>query len=236
MLDELASTSAFSDKTLHADFSLSPPRSKSSILKSLFESLPALDAAYLTQIILKDLRPILYAPPVASTSRALLEYNTNSKSALTKEQFMKTWDPSGSMLKMYRTRANITEAALCFEAGGAIAHPRPRWGVPVEVRSLKNVVTRQLTQIIRRYRNLQRAGVRSMHSMFSGQVALSGRKPSMMASVHRFMYDFAVKVIHKSQFSVRARGTRRWTALQYTRMFFYLAMFPIHALSTSWKA
>lgn len=46
---------------------------------------------------------------------------------------MKTWDPSGSMLKMYRTRANITEAALCFEAGGAIAHPRPRWGVPVEI-------------------------------------------------------------------------------------------------------
>lgn len=133
LLDELASTSAFSDKTLHADCSPSPPRSKSSILKSLFESLPALDAAYLTQIILKDLRPILYAPPVASTSRALLEYNTNSKSVLTKEQFMKTWDPSGSMLKMYRTRANITEAALCFEAGGAIAHPRPRWGVPVEI-------------------------------------------------------------------------------------------------------
>lgn len=133
LLDELASTSAFSDKTFHADCSLSPPRSKSSILKSLFESLPALDAAYLTQIILKDLRPILYAPPVASTSRALLEYNTNSKSVLTKEQFMKTWDPSGSMLKMYRTRANITEAALCFEAGGAIAHPRPRWGVPVEI-------------------------------------------------------------------------------------------------------
>ncbi|KAG1831225.1 DNA ligase/mRNA capping enzyme [Suillus variegatus] len=133
LLDELASTSAFSDKTLHAVHSLSPPRSKSAILRSLFESLPALDAAYLTQIILKDLRPILYAPPVASTSRALLDYNTNSKSVLTKEQFMKTWDPSGSMLKMYKKRANITEAALCFEAGGAISHPRPRWGIPVEI-------------------------------------------------------------------------------------------------------
>lgn len=133
LLDELASTSAFSDKSLHAAHSLSPARSKSAILRSLFESLPALDAAYLTQIILKDLRPILYAPPVASTSRALLEYNTNSKLVLTMEQFMKAWDPSGSMLKMYKTRANITEAALCFEAGGAISHPRPRWGVPVEL-------------------------------------------------------------------------------------------------------
>ncbi|KAG1741125.1 DNA ligase/mRNA capping enzyme [Suillus lakei] len=133
LLDELASTSVFSDKALHAAPSVSPQRSKSAILRSLFESLPALDAAYLTQIILKDLRPILYAPPVASTSHALLEYNTNSKSVLTKEQFMKTWDPSGSMLKMYRVRANMTEVALCFEAGGAISRPRPRWGVPVEI-------------------------------------------------------------------------------------------------------
>ncbi|KAG0709226.1 DNA ligase/mRNA capping enzyme [Suillus ampliporus] len=133
LLDELASTSVFSDKALNAAHSLSPRRSKSAILRSLYESLPALDAAYLTQIILKDLRPILYAPPVASTSRVLLEYNTNGKPMLTKEQFMKTWDPSGSMLKMYRVRANMTEAALGFEAGGTISHPRPRWGVPVEI-------------------------------------------------------------------------------------------------------
>ncbi|KAG1751674.1 DNA ligase/mRNA capping enzyme, partial [Suillus occidentalis] len=175
LLDELASTSAFSDKTLHADYSLSPPRSKSSILKSLFESLPALDAAYLTQIILKDLRPILYAPPVASTSRTLLEYNTNSKSVLTKEQFMKTWDPSGSMLKMYRTRANITEAALCFEAGGAIAHPRPRWGVPVEIpKSAKGRSPKHALNVLRSsstiWAETKYDGERAqIHVRFSGQ-------------------------------------------------------------------
>ena len=137
LLDELASTSVFSDKSIHAAHSSVQKRSKSAILRSLYNSLPALDAAYLTQIILKDLRPILYAPPIASTSRVLLEYNLNSKSTLTKEQFMMTWDPSGSMLKMYRVRANMTEAALGFEAGGIISHPKPCLNVPVEVRMLE---------------------------------------------------------------------------------------------------
>ncbi|KAG1746672.1 DNA ligase/mRNA capping enzyme [Suillus paluster] len=151
LLDELASTSVFSDKALHAAHSLSPQRSKSAILRSLYESLPVLDAAYLTQIILKDLRPILYAPPVTSTSRVLLDYNTNSKPMLTKEDFMRTWDPSGSMLKMYRARANMTEAALGFEAGGAISHPRPRWGIPVEIpKSAKGRSPRHALNVLRR--------------------------------------------------------------------------------------
>jgi DNA ligase-4 len=141
LLDELASTSLFSDKSIHSARPLSQKRSKLAILRSLYESLPALDAAYLTQIILKDLRPILYAPPAASTSRVLLEYNTNSKLVLTKEQFMMTWDPSGSMLKMYRVRANMTEAALGFEAGGVISHAKPCLGVPVEVRPLNSALS-----------------------------------------------------------------------------------------------
>ncbi|OJA10686.1 hypothetical protein AZE42_01062 [Rhizopogon vesiculosus] len=150
LLDELASTSAFSDKSVHAAHSLSPTRSKSAILRSLYESLPALDAAYLTQIILKDLRPILYAPPVASTSRVLLEYNSNSKSMLTKEQFMMTWDPSGSMLKMYRVRANMNEAALGFEAGGVISHPKPCFGFPVEIpKSAKGRSPRHALDVLR---------------------------------------------------------------------------------------
>jgi DNA ligase-4 len=66
---------------------------------------------------------------------------------LTKEQFMMTWDPSGSMLKMYRVRANMTEAALGFEAGGVISHPKPCLGVPVEVRSLNSAMTCQLNYL-----------------------------------------------------------------------------------------
>lgn len=135
LLDELASTSIFSDKSFH-DGNMSTTntkRSKSSILRSLYDSLPATDAAYLTQIILKDLRPLLYAPPSAMTSRVLLDYNTHSKQVLTREQFMDEWDPSGSMIKMYKVRAKLDEAAMGFEAGGTLVSAHPRWGVPVEV-------------------------------------------------------------------------------------------------------
>ncbi|KAF9221357.1 DNA ligase/mRNA capping enzyme [Gyrodon lividus] len=133
LLDELASTSLFSDKSFHDAHPSSTRRSKASILRSLYGALPATDAAYLTQIILKDLRPLLYAPPATPTSHVLLDYNTNSKQVLTREQFMKVWDPSGSMMMMYRVRARLDEAAMGFEAGGTIIPARPRWGVPVEV-------------------------------------------------------------------------------------------------------
>ncbi|KAF9245263.1 DNA ligase/mRNA capping enzyme [Melanogaster broomeanus] len=133
LLDELASTSSFSDKSFHEAQPSTTKRSKVSILRSLYDALPATDSAYLTQIILKDLRPLLYATPATSTSHALLKYNTNSKQILTREQFMKAWDPSGSMIKMYRVRSRLDEAAMGFEAGGTLVPPRPCWGVPVEV-------------------------------------------------------------------------------------------------------
>ncbi|KIK91527.1 hypothetical protein PAXRUDRAFT_149334 [Paxillus rubicundulus Ve08.2h10] len=133
LLDELASTSLFSDKSFHEAHLSSTKRSKISILRTLYDALPPTDAAYVTQIILKDLRPLLYSPPAMTTSHVLLDYNMNSKQVLTKEQFMKAWDPSGSMIKMYRMRASLDEAAMNFEAGGTLVPARPRWGVSVEV-------------------------------------------------------------------------------------------------------
>ena len=135
LLNELASTSLFSDKSFHEGNSSTSNnrRPKGSIIRSLYDYLPATDAAYLTQIILKDLRPLLYAPPSAMTSHALLDYNTRSKQVLTREQFMKEWDPSGSMIRMYRVRAKLDEAAMGFEAGGMLVAAHPRWGVPVEI-------------------------------------------------------------------------------------------------------
>lgn len=131
LLDELAATSQFSDKFFHATYP--SPRSKTTILRALYDSLPATDAAYLTQIILKDLRPLLYPPPATSTSRILLDYNTRSKQILTMEQFMVLWDPSKMLLQMYKVRARLDEAAMGFEAGGILVQARPRCGVPIEV-------------------------------------------------------------------------------------------------------
>ncbi|KAI6125420.1 DNA ligase/mRNA capping enzyme [Pisolithus croceorrhizus] len=131
LLDELAATCQFSDKCFHTAYP--SPRSKTTILRALYDSLPATDAAYLTQIILKDLRPLLYAPPATSTSHILLDYNTRSKQVLTKEQFMILWDPSKMLLQMYKVRARLDEAAMGFEAGGTLLQAQPRCGIPIEV-------------------------------------------------------------------------------------------------------
>ncbi|KAH7922581.1 DNA ligase/mRNA capping enzyme [Leucogyrophana mollusca] len=130
LLDELASTSSYSDPSIVNSRS-GPKRSKEDILRVLYLSLPALDACYLTQIILKDLRPLLYPSPDVSSTRALLDFNQKSKRMLTKEQFMMAWDASGGMLRTYKARARLDEAAMSYEAGQLAPHARPQLGVPV---------------------------------------------------------------------------------------------------------
>ncbi|KAF9245265.1 hypothetical protein BU15DRAFT_71023 [Melanogaster broomeanus] len=89
------------------------------LLRSLYDALPATDSSHLTHIILKDLHPLLYATPATSTSHALLDYDTNSKQVLTREQSTKARNPSGSMVKMYRVCARLNEAAMGFETPAA---------------------------------------------------------------------------------------------------------------------
>ncbi|KAH7913070.1 DNA ligase/mRNA capping enzyme, partial [Hygrophoropsis aurantiaca] len=132
LLDELASTSTFSDPMV-LDYHPGPKRSKEAIIRSLYHSLPALDACYLTQIILKDLRPLLYGSPNSPYTNALLNFNQKSKKMLTKEQFMMAWDSSGGMLRAYKARASLDEAAMVYEAGQFAPSAVPHPGIPVEI-------------------------------------------------------------------------------------------------------
>jgi DNA ligase 4 len=135
LLDELASTSAFSDPTLRK-YRSAKPRTRNAILRDLY-AIPALDASFLTQIILKDLRPLLF--PLAGThyTVALTKYNTKSVTPLSKEDVMRALDPSGRMLEMYKVRASLHEAANAFEMEPNGHHcpttPQPQIGTPVEV-------------------------------------------------------------------------------------------------------
>lgn len=135
LLDELASTSVFSDASLRNGRAR---RSRYSILYDLYNSMPSLDASFLTQIILKDLRPLLF--PLAEThyTAALTKYNTKSVVSFSKEDAMKVWDPSGLMLKIYKVRASLHEAVDMFETSSCCittSHlkPQPRLGTPIEV-------------------------------------------------------------------------------------------------------
>lgn len=139
LLDELASNSGFSHRSIRNAYPKRLRRGRLPLLKALFRPLSPMDASFLTQIILKDLRPVLYPLYVHHYSSALLDFNTTSVYMLTKEHAMKVWDPTCWMLKAYRVRSTMDEAAASFELP---AHQRdanlPQIGTPVQVRTYQS--------------------------------------------------------------------------------------------------
>ncbi|GBE86340.1 predicted protein [Sparassis crispa] len=117
LLTELATTCAFSASTVRQSSTSSPPGSRESILRALYTAVTPGEASVLTQIILKDLRPLLYPIPedAGHYTAALLHYNSNSITQLTK------WD-------------GMHEAALVYERredGGD--PPKPQPGIQVQI-------------------------------------------------------------------------------------------------------
>ena len=137
LLAELASKCAFSDASVRAPFSVTTPRrTREAILTALFACMTPAEGAILTQIILKDLRPLLYPIPRSAThyTAALLRYKSNAVTMLTKEAAMHAWDPTGRMSQIFKSRANLEETTRTYEGlqpGDAI--PSPEYGIPVQV-------------------------------------------------------------------------------------------------------
>ncbi|PCH44474.1 hypothetical protein WOLCODRAFT_105197 [Wolfiporia cocos MD-104 SS10] len=143
LLTELAAKSAFSASSIRQTHLRTPraasPRSTSEILRSLYTALSPAEASIVTQIILKDLRPILY--PIARDQThyriALLHYNSNALVQLTKFDAMFAWDQSGDFYKAFRVRAQLDEAALAFAAASASGETetmlKPQVGVPIMI-------------------------------------------------------------------------------------------------------
>lgn len=113
LLSELAATSRYSDLSVCANYPIR--RTRINILKTLFRRLSPQEAAFMTHIILKDLRPILYPSPDATYSISLLDFNTNSVKVLRKEHAIAAWDPTRYMHNLYRIRASLDEVAVAFE-------------------------------------------------------------------------------------------------------------------------
>lgn len=137
LLTELASRCKFSESSVRASFSAAaPPRSRKAILTTLYTSLTPAECAVVTQIILKDLRPLLRPIPreAAHYTAALLQYKSNAVSPLTKEAAMHAWDPSGRLRMIYKTRADLSQATRTFDRlrpGDAM--PEPLFGMPIQV-------------------------------------------------------------------------------------------------------
>ena len=139
LLTELASKCAFSASSVHELSSATAPRrTREAILTTIYTSLGPAECAVVTQIILKDLRPLLYPVPrsAAHYTAAFIRFNSNAVTMLTKEAAMHAWDPSGRLGMIYKSRAELDEAAQRFEGlrhGGPM--PQPVVGTPIQVRS-----------------------------------------------------------------------------------------------------
>lgn len=94
----------------------------------------------MTQIILKDLRPLLYPLSEIHYTAALRNFNSASVKMLTKEDAMNAWDSSGRMLAIYRVRPLLDEAARGFEREPSI-HAIPRLRTPLAVRVAHHLYT-----------------------------------------------------------------------------------------------
>lgn len=123
LLTELASKCAFSASAIRCKTSkqntgdASSSGSRARILRRLYLPLSPAEADVVTQIILKDLRPLLYPLPgeAAHYRAALMDFNSRSVAPLTKEGAMHAWDPSGRMLALYGVRASLDDASDSYE-------------------------------------------------------------------------------------------------------------------------
>ncbi|KAJ3498941.1 hypothetical protein NMY22_g19553 [Coprinellus aureogranulatus] len=121
LLTELASLCAFSDGSIR---SAKSSRTQTDIIRDLYRDMSPEDASYLTQIILRDLRPLLYPLPSMHPTAALIHFNTRAVSKLNKVEVLRAWD--FSMLKAYRVQADFDRAA-----GGLASEPE--LGVVIQI-------------------------------------------------------------------------------------------------------
>lgn len=131
LLDELAASSLFTDKAVRSKYPRNVRRPRSAVIRRLFRPLTPLDAACAVQIILKDLRPLLYPQTEKHYTVALKDYNSRSYTTLTKEDVMFELDPPGSLYRTSKVVARLDEAVEAHEQSLSPGQPRIGIAIPV---------------------------------------------------------------------------------------------------------
>ncbi|EJU01771.1 DNA ligase/mRNA capping enzyme [Dacryopinax primogenitus] len=139
LLEELAATSPWSN----IKFSTPSPQRRSAkrILSDLYRDLTPFGAAVMTQVLLKDLRPLAYPQPAASMSASLIDFNSKAYEEITPHMAMRAWHPK--MCYLYKTNSKldaVADAVEKLESWEASVQPgirldpfSPMVGVPVEI-------------------------------------------------------------------------------------------------------
>ena len=128
LLTQLASLSSFSHSTIQTNPDL--PSSRVEILKALYSTVSPTEASFLTQIILKDLRPVLYPSKETHYTAALKGQKSNSVTSLNVVDALRAWDPTLNSLSRWRVVSSF-EVALSNNDGGLVS-----FGNPLQVNGL----------------------------------------------------------------------------------------------------
>ncbi|KAL0574607.1 hypothetical protein V5O48_007357 [Marasmius crinis-equi] len=132
LLDELAAFSRWTEKSIRDRFP-KKRRQRQDVLKQLFRPMTPFDAACLAQIILRDVRPLMY--PLCEKqmhyTAALKEFKSNCVIELNRLPAMKVWDPTLVFLKSHRVCFSLEHAADAFERG--VPMTEPVYGLQLEI-------------------------------------------------------------------------------------------------------
>ncbi|KAF9499477.1 hypothetical protein BDN71DRAFT_1442154 [Pleurotus eryngii] len=131
LLDELAASSLFTDDSIRRKHLKASRRPRSAVIRRLFRPLTPLDAACAVQIILKDMRPLLYPQTEKRYTAALKNLNSRSYTTLTKEDVMFELDPPGSLYRMSKVVARLDEAVEAHEQ--SLMPGQPRIGIAIQI-------------------------------------------------------------------------------------------------------
>ncbi|KAG6908431.1 hypothetical protein DXG01_004656 [Tephrocybe rancida] len=191
LLDELASTSGYTHDSIRKKYPQVKRRARLPIIKDLFRTLSPIDAGFLTQIILRDLRPILYPLRETHYIASLMGHNSTSVKMLTKEDAMSIWDPSKWMLNAYRVKATFNETAQGFETPlGERDRNVPKFGIPVAVATFPVSHQTCFSSISGRSPSLRREEARDKRLRSFETPSKCGRKPSMTENEPKSTYKF----------------------------------------------
>lgn len=228
LLSTLASRSAFSADCVRqssASASSLKGRTRAEIIQALYSRLSASEACVVTQIILKDLRPLLYPLPEDEMhyTSLLMHYTSNALEQLSKFDAMRIWDTSGRMLSAYRVRASLDDAALAYEQGLSLHKPRecpltPKIGTPIQVPELRNNTNRRnsLLQYVFRSRSARKDRAAHILFDFCTPRRKCGQKPSTTASGRKYI-SMSPRNAPGLPSTARAVVTPLWTALPFIR-------------------
>ena len=135
LLNEIASRCPWSSHDIRHVFDNQPKRPIRDVLMKLYNDMPPFDAAVLTQILLKDLRPVLYPIAATDTTVSLTSYNASSIQMLTLADALCDWESGSWVYWQYATLQDFGALGSFVEENPVNTYATPQVGTRILVSS-----------------------------------------------------------------------------------------------------